>query len=460
MKLTIIGGGSVRTPRLIPALVRRAKRLSLTEVWLMDTDAEKLALIGALCQALAEQHGETFRLRFTTDPRAAIEGAAHIVTAIRPGLERGRAIDERICFQHGVLGQETTGAAGFAMAMRSLPAILAYCRLAERHAPGAWIYNFTNPAGLVVQGLHDAGIQRVIGICDSANGAQQAVCRHFGMPREQVQHEVFGLNHLSWTRSARLHPDANGQGGEEVFPALLADPAFVKATHLTMFDADLRHSLGMFLNEYLHYFYHRDEALSALLAKAETRGEQVLRLTTELLTRLREADAINNPDAGLRIYREVMHQREATYMAHARPDDAQRPDAPPLDDPDDEGYAGVALGCIEAIVNNAPHFTGLNVPNRGAIAGFGNDDVVEVTCRVDGSGVTPLPISPIPDAPAALMTAIKCYERLAVRAILTRSRRLAYDALTAHPLVGSYPLAKRLMTAFLNAHRETVGDWQ
>jgi 6-phospho-beta-glucosidase len=460
MKLTIIGGGSVRTPRLIPALVRRAARLSLAEVWLMDTDADKLALIGALCQALAAQHHAPFRLHLTTDPRAAIEGAAHIITAIRPGLERGRAIDERLCFQHGVLGQETTGAAGLAMAMRSLPAILTYCRLAEQYAPGAWIHNFTNPAGLVVQGLHDVGVQRVIGICDSANGAQQAVCRYFGLPREQVRHEVFGLNHLSWTRSARLHPDADGRGGEEVFPALLADPAFVKMTHLAMFDPDLRHSLGMFLNEYLHYFYHRDEALMALLAKAETRGEQVLRLTTELMARLCEADAANNPEVGLHIYREVMEQREATYMAHARPDDAPRADAPPTDDPDDEGYAGVALGCIDAIANDAPHYTGLNVPNRGAIAGFHNDDIVEVTCRVDGSGVTPLPIGAIPDAQAALMTAIKCYERLAVRAILTRSRLLAYEALTANPLVGSYPLAKRLVNAFLVAHQDTVGTWE
>jgi len=36
---------------------------------------------------------------------------------------------------------------------RSLPAILEYCRLADELAPGAWIYNFTNPAGLVAQGL-------------------------------------------------------------------------------------------------------------------------------------------------------------------------------------------------------------------------------------------------------------------------------------------------------------------
>ena len=275
MKLTIIGGGSVRTPRMIPSLVRRAARLDLHELWLMDIDADKLKLIGSLCQAMAEQLGAPFRVVLSTDAREALSGAAHIITSIRPGFEQGRAVDERIAFDHGVLGQETTGVAGFAMAMRSLPAILDYCRLAESVAPGAWVYNFTNPAGLVAQGLTDAGIQRVVGICDSANGAQNAASRYLDVPLARVQHEVFGLNHLSWTRSVRIDPDPNGSGGEEVLPALLSDEKFIAATHMAIFDPAVRTSLHMFLNEYLHYFYHRDEALAALRAKPITRGQEV-----------------------------------------------------------------------------------------------------------------------------------------------------------------------------------------
>src|SRR5438105_11166845 len=182
MKLTVIGGGGVRAPRVIPSLVRRAERLDLQELWLMDIDGAKLDLIGGLCQAMAEQLGAPFRVILSTDARESIRDANHIVTTIRPGFEEGRATDERIAFRHGVLGQETTGAGGFAMAMRSLPAILDYCRLAEEVAPGAWVYNFTNPAGLVAQGLHDAGIKRIVGICDSANGAQNSASRYLGVP--------------------------------------------------------------------------------------------------------------------------------------------------------------------------------------------------------------------------------------------------------------------------------------
>src|SRR5690606_40831148 len=131
MKLAIIGGGSVRTPRLIPTLVQRTERLGLRELWLMDIQAEKLELIGGLCQTMAQQLGATFDIRLTTDALEAITDADHVITSIRPGYESGRAIDERICFENGVLGQETTGAAGFAMAMRSAPAILEYAHLVE-----------------------------------------------------------------------------------------------------------------------------------------------------------------------------------------------------------------------------------------------------------------------------------------------------------------------------------------
>lgn len=456
MKLTVIGGGGVRTPRLIPSLVRRAARLDLQELWLMDIDGPKLEKIGDLCRTLADKHQAPFSLHLTTDAREALRGAQHIITSIRPGKEQGRATDERIAFRHGVLGQETTGAAGFAMAMRSIPAILDYARLAAELAPGAWIYNFTNPAGLVAQALHYAGVPRVVGICDSANGAQHAASRYLGVPMARVRHEVFGLNHLSWTRSVRIDPDTNGDGGEEVLPALISDPRFIASTHMAMFDPDLVAALGMFLNEYLHYFYHRDEVLAALLGKMETRGEETLRLTRELLKRLEAARDQDGP-ARLAIYDEVLNRRASTYMAHARHAEP-RPHMQPVAD-DEEGYASVALGCVEAIARDETHYTGLNVPNRGTIAGFRDDDVVEVTCRIDGSGPQPLPVGAIPDEPLALMQAVKHYERLAARSILARSQSLATQALAAHPLIGSYPLAKKLVAEFIEAHQDLIGEW-
>ncbi|GAB4442883.1 MAG: glycosyl hydrolase [Anaerolineae bacterium] len=458
MKLTVIGGGGVRAPFMIAGLVHYAPRIDLQEVWLMDTDAEKLALIGRLCRHLAEKHAAPFSLHCTTDARAALRDAEHVITTIRVGGEAGRVKDERVALRHGVIGQETTGAGGFAMAMRTVPAILEYCALRAQVAPGAWLYNFTNPAGLVVQALTEAGERRVIGICDSANGAQHEVARHLGVPGDRVRTEVFGLNHLSWTRSAVVD-------GEDRLPLLLEDPAFVRATPLRLFDAALIGRLGMYLNEYLHYYYYRDEALAALQAEEETRGEQVQRLNGALIDLLRNTD---DPEKALEIHHGIMSERSSTYMAHAGAHGAASGEAAPpggaapesVEAEDSGGYAGVALSCVEAICSGKPHRTALNVPNQGAIAGMRDDDVVEVTCIVDAEGPHPQPIGDTPEHQYLLMRQVKRYERLAAEAILKRDRLLAVAALFEHPLVGSYSLAEALVDDYLDAHREHVGAWR
>jgi 6-phospho-beta-glucosidase len=71
----------------------------------------------------------------------------------------------------------------------------------------------------------------------------------------------------------------------------------------------------------------------------------------------------------------------------------------------------------------------------------------------------PQPVGEIPENQLLLMRSVKLYERLASRAILGKDRALAIEALTVHPLLGSYLLAEKLVDAFLAAHAEIVGDW-
>ena len=201
MKLTLIGAG-VRSPLFASAALRRADRIGLDDLFLMDTDGERLDLFAALVEHQVQTSGSPVRLRTTTDPNEALEGADHVVTTIRVGGEDGRVLDERIAIRHGVLGQETTGPGGFAMALRNIPAIVRYAELLERVSPKAWLYCFTNPAGIVTQALRDRGHERSIGICDGANGAQQAVAEYLDFPVGELRADVFGLNHLSWARAS------------------------------------------------------------------------------------------------------------------------------------------------------------------------------------------------------------------------------------------------------------------
>jgi 6-phospho-beta-glucosidase len=456
MKLALIGGGGVRSPLFVASALRRAERVGLEELCLMDTDAEKLAIFGELCREVTRREESDVRITTTTDPQAALDGAAHVVTTIRVGGEQGRVLDERIALGHGVLGQETTGPGGFAMGLRSIPAILKYAEMLDKASPGAWLFSFTNPAGLVTQALRDAGFSRTIGICDGANVGHQAVADWLKLDQRKLRAEVFGLNHLSWTRRVLL-------GDDDVLAPLLRDPAFLSGTMMKLFDPELVERIGMWLNEYLYYFYYAEQAVEAIGRDEKTRGEEIVELNAKLLDQLRAINVARDPAAGLRAFYTYQNRRHATYMHYAQPDGPSMAEADLQVDEvhmsDGEGYAGVALGIIEALETGEPLYTALNVPNEGAIDGMRASDVVEVSCVIDRDGVRTLPIGAIPEPQLQLMRQVKLYERLTVEAIDTRSRATAVAALMAHPLVLSYSRAKPLVDEYLAAHAAYVGEW-
>jgi 6-phospho-beta-glucosidase len=445
VKLAIIGGAGVRAPLLATSAVRRAERLDLREIWLVDVDERRLKVFGGLAEHIAARSKSPVSLRLTHDADRALDGADYVITTVRVGGDHSRVLDERIALRHGVLGQETTGAGGFAMAMRTMPAVLSYARRLQELSPEAWLLNFTNPAGLVAQGLTYAGIPRVIGICDSANLAQHAVAEQLEIEPNALRPEVFGLNHLSWTRRV-LSVD-----GEDLLAPLLRDDEFVAATMQRFFERELRERVGMWLNEYLYYWYYAERALAAIQRDGSTRGEEVEALNAELLS---ELESLVDADTALEHYMRYHDRRHAHYMHYADPGGNGRN----LGD-NGEGYAGVALDVIEALETGSPVYTGLNVANRSAIDGFLDDDVVEMSCVIGADGVRPRPIGSIPAAQAALMHSVKAYERAAARAILGHCRASAIDALMLLPLVVSYSRARALVDDYLVAHAAWLPGW-
>ncbi|KKB11695.1 glycosyl hydrolase [Devosia geojensis] len=444
MKLALIGGGGVRAPLFVQAALRRAGRIGLDEICLMDVDARQLELAGTLCQELARREGVATRITTATDAATALGGADYVITTIRPGGTDGRIADERIALDIGVLGQETTGAGGFAMALRSIPAILDYARLMADLCPDAWLINFTNPAGLVTQALRDEGFERVVGICDSANGAQRAVARWAGVPDETVITELFGLNHLSFTRSATVD-------GRDLLPDALADDDFLDGSVQRVFEHEVVRRHGMWLNEYLYYFYYAEKAVAA--ASGASRGEEIKAMNARLLPRL---EAANDAGAALDLYFDYERERSGSYMRGASQNGAG---ANGHSADDGEGYAGVALDVIEALSGGKRVRTGLNVPNAGAIEDLRDEDVVEVSCHVDACGIQPVHFGPMPERQSYLVKSVKNYERLTVEAIRRRDRLLAVDALVAHPLVLSYSRARPLVDGYLEAHAAYTGEW-
>ncbi len=422
MKVAVIGGGSTYTPELINGFLARAKRLPLTELWLMDIDAERLRVVGGFAQRMAAAQGGPFEVVLTTDQRAAVAGASYVCTQLRVGQMAARRADEYLGRRHGLIGQETTGVGGLAKALRTIPVILQLARDMAALAPGALLVNFTNPAGLVTEALaRYAPDVPAVGVCNgpitTARRLIELVAAATGQPLDpdQAALDTLGLNHLSWHRGLTVN-------GVDVWPqAWAAFTAEQRALAAPEWYAATLDALGMIPNDYLRYFYDTARMLARQAAWPPSRAEAVLTIEAGLLAYY--ADPANTaPPPGLM-------QRGGAY------------------------YSTVATQLLDAHYNDRGETHVVNVRHNGAVAGWPADWVLELPCRVDRAGIHPLPAAPLPPACAGLVAQVKAYEQLTVEAAVHGDRRAAHLALLAHPLGPAAGQISAVLDDLLTTHR-------
>jgi 6-phospho-beta-glucosidase len=412
-KIAVIGGGSTYTPELIEGLAGRAPRIGLTELVLHDIDPERLEVVGGLAERILRRQGFRGRFRCTDDREQAIEGASYVLVQLRVGGLAARLKDETIPLRFGCIGQETTGAGGFAKALRTVPVVLGIAEdTARLGADGAWLLDFTNPAGLVTEGLIGAG-HRAIGLCNIPINFQRMFADRLGVSHEQVSLEHVGLNHLSWERAVRVD-------GQDRLPQLLETFADQVGEEVDL-PGDLIRLVGAVPSYYLRYFYLTERELEHQ-RQVPSRAEEVMAIERQLLEMYADPALEEKP--------KLLEQRGGAL------------------------YSEAAAMLVESLHTDRGDTQVVNVRNAGAIPNLDADAVVEVPCRIDAAGATPLPQRPLPPHMLGLVEEVKAYERLTVQAAITGDRGLALQALMANPLVRTYDVARPLLDALLDAHRE------
>ena len=443
MKLTIVGGGGFRVPLVYRALLARQAPDAeagaagrCTRVTLYDTDRARTRVIASVLGALGAQAPHAPEVRVAEDLDEALRDADFVFSAMRVGGTAGRVRDERLPLAEGVLGQETVGAGGVLYGLRTVPVAL---RLAERTravAPGAWLINFTNPAGLITEAMSTVLGHRVIGICDSPVGLVRRAARAAGADPAEVGFGYVGLNHLGWLLSLTHR-------GTDLLPGLLADDAALRSFEEgRLFGGELLRALGALPNEYLHYYYFARETLAATRAAAQTRGEFLHRQQGDFFAEAEDA-ARRSPAETLALWERTRREREETYGAEARA--ASGGGERDSCDLEGGGYERVALDLMRAIAEDRRTRLILNVRNGGAVPALPGHAIVETVCEVDAQGARPVPCVSPGMAEVGLMLQVKAVERATIEAAVTGSRRAALRALSLHPLVDSPAVAARIL---------------
>ena len=422
MKVAVFGGGSSYTPELINGFIERVDSFPLSELWLMDILPERLEVVGGFAQRMVAAKGSPFQVHLTTNQQEAIAGASYVTTQLRVGWMQARREDEYLGRRHGLIGQETTGIGGMAKALRTIPVILSIAddmvKLAE---PGALLINFTNPSGLVTQALANYAPQvTAVGVCNSPFNMKMDVLTGLAelgvvVEPERAQLDTLGLNHLTWHRGFTID-------GEDVWPRVLEQ----YVTHLRQeaepeWPPELIESLQMIPNYYLHYFYATERKLAEQEKWPPSRAEEVMQIEEKLLAQYAEPERTEPPEG--------LMQRGGAY------------------------YSTVATQLLNAHYNDLDEQHVVNVPNRGAVAGWPDDWVLELPALVGRDSIRPVLAEPLPLAVFGLMQQVKMYEMLTVEAAVHGDRNAAYQALLAHPLGPAVDRAGAVLADMLKTHK-------
>ena len=449
MKIAIIGAAGLRTPLIVQSIHARRSRLGLDELALMDIDDQRLELIGALTTPLERSPDIKFRILRTTDPILALKNADFVIPTFRVGGIESRMIDERVPLNHGILGQETTGAGGFAMGLRSIPVMLGYVKIMHEVCPDAWLINFANPAGMLTEAvIRHANWTRVVGICDAPTSMHSVIAAIMNAKPEEVYLDYFGLNHLGWIKRILYR-------NHDYLPDFLESILSTSSLPGLPFDPQLVYSLGMIPNEYLYYYYYANQSVNNILKAGESRGEQVAKLNLHLLNGLKEKFDLQDYTGMQAAYHTYLNTRGSTYMARetGKTHDLSILEQKIIENMAVEGYAGVALNLIEALTGDKPTIQILNVANRGAMAKMDKQDVVEIPTLVTHDHIQPMAVGEIPAHCMGLIEQVKHFEHLTIEAAIEKSYQKALLALTIHPLVRDYSIATSILNKYISSYK-------
>jgi alpha-galactosidase len=375
--------------------------LSDSTVSLMDTDPERLELMGKFAKKLAIDTGTNINIEVTADRREALAGSNYVLTTIRVGdsFERDIAIPLKYGVDQSV--GDTVGPGGVFKALRTAPVLLDICDDIEDVAPDATLLNYTNPMAIACWSIAEATDVPTLGLCHSVQHTTADLADYIGAPRDSVTGWVAGINHLAWF--LRFEQD-----GVDAYPKLFEAMENPEIYSRDTVRFEVLRQFGYFvtestrhMSEYTPYFRKNEEVID------EFNLDQIRQ---DLQRRTARVD-----DHYTQLLEDANSDRRLT---------AER----------SEEYA---CRIIEAMETGRPTVINANVPNSGLIDNLLDQSCVEVPVLIDNLGFHPMAVGEIPGQLAALSRSNQAVQQMATQAILDGDREAAFHAIALDPLTSA-----------------------
>ena len=431
MKITFIGAGSTVFARNVIGDCMCSEVLRDSVFALYDIDGARLEESRTILEAMRAALGGYGRIECylgIENRKAALRGASFVVNAIQVGgYDPATIIDFEIPKKYGLrqtIG-DTLGIGGIMRALRTIPVMEDFAWDMEEVCPDALLLNYTNPMAMLSGYMQRCTAVKTVGLCHSVQVCSRDLLTSLGLEDklEDRKELIAGINHMAWLL------DIRDKEGNDLYPeiksriaAKIEDPDFKDKVRF-----DYIRNFGYYCTESSEHnaeynaFYIKSR-YPELIGRYNIPLDEYPRRCTEQI------------ESWKKEYEELLktgvktHERSREYASHI----------------------------MESIVTDTPYQIGGNVLNTGRlITNLPEEACVEVPCLVNGHGIHPCSVGPLPVQCAAMnMTNINV-QLLTIEAARTRRLEHVYQAAMLDPHTGSeldIDTIKKMVDELIEAH--------
>ena len=416
MKITFMGAGSTVFARNVIGDSMCSEALRDSVFALYDIDGQRLEESRTILEAMRQTMGGYGKIECylgVENRKEALRGASFVIDAIQVGLyDPCTIIDFEVPKKYGLRQTiaDTLGIGGIMRALRTIPVLADFARDMEEVCPDALFLNYTNPMAMLSGYMQRYTGIKTVGLCHSVQACSGSLLGEVGLEdkMEGRKELIAGINHMGWLLEIK------DKDGNDLYPEIKSR---LEKVNYKLDDPECHNKVRL---EYIRNFgYYCTESSEH---NSEYNMFYIKSKYPELIEKYNipldeyPRRCVNQIEGWKKEYAELL---ENGVKEHKRSNE-------------------YASRIMEAMVTSTPYQIGGNVLNTDhIITNLPAEACVEVPCLVNGYGVQPCHVGPLPVQCAAMnMTNINV-QLLTIEAARTKKKEHIYQAAMLDPHTGS-----------------------
>lgn len=413
MKITFMGAGSTVFTRNVLGDCMCSESLRDSVFALYDIDGQRLEESRVILEAMRKTLGGYGKIECylgVENRKAALKDATFVVNAIQVGLyDPCTIIDFEVPKKYGLRQTiaDTLGIGGIMRALRTIPVLEDFAADMQEVCPDALFINYTNPMAMLSGYMQRYTGIKTVGLCHSVQVCSETLLKTLDMDDrlEGRKELIAGINHMAWLLEIK------DKDGNDLYPEI-KEKALLKAEEKEFLDKvrfDYIKNFGYYCTESSEHnaeynmFYIKSKYPELIERYNIPLDEYPRRCVNQIAKWKKEYSDLLEKDS-------LEHKRSKEYASHI----------------------------MESIVTDTPYQIGGNVLNTDhLITNLPAEACVEVPCLVNGYGIHPCHVGPLPVQCAAMnMTNINV-QLLTIEAARTKKLEHIYQAAMFDPHTAS-----------------------